>query len=76
MLHTVLYFVFIFINKVSKLLIVGKSPAQPAFNYKKYQKTDTIASIIGTSHIFTISHIFTHFFCGHNVRKQREVTVH
>ena len=33
------------------------------------KKTANIVSIFGTSRIFTISHMFTHFFCGHNVRK-------
>ena len=50
-------------NKVNKLLKVEKSPVC-------FKKTANIVSIIGTSHIFTITYIFTHFFCGHNVRKQ------
>ena len=56
-------------NKVNKLLKVDKSPV--CFKLEAIsKKTTKIVSIIGTSHIFTISYIFTHFFCRHNVRKQ------
>ena len=36
MLHTVLYFVFIFINKVSKFLKVGKSVNKREVTVKQY----------------------------------------
>ena len=37
--------------------------------YIHHQKTAIIVIVFGTSRIFTISRIFTHFLCGHNVRK-------
>ena len=33
------------------------------------EKTNIIVSMFYTSRIFTISHLFTRFFCGHIVRK-------
>ena len=65
----VLSFAFIFINKVKQVVKSGKVPSLLLFK-SNIKKPLLIVSIFGTSHIFTIFHIFTHFFCGHNVRKQ------
>ena len=45
------------------------------FKYKQYQKTTIIVSIFDTSHMFTISHIFTHFSVDTMCVIKREVTV-
>ena len=67
MYTTYSFILFFFINEVNKLLKVGKSLV--CYQLVVISKIAITFNLFGTSHIFTISHILTHFCCGHTVRK-------